>query len=217
MDFATARRNMVDCQLRPNRVTEPRLIEAMSTIPRERFVPKQRQAIAYIDEDVEIAPGRYLMEPVSAARIVDAAAIEPEDSILVVPAGTGYLAAVAGRLGGAAFALESDPELVQRMSEVFTDLALDNTVIVTGEHAAGWPKESPYDVILIDGSVPEVPQTLFDQLAEGGRLVTVLGGTDRVGRIALYGKRNGVVSHREMYDAMVQPAPGFEKEPGFVF
>ncbi len=217
MDFAVARRNMVECQLRPNNVTDPRLVEAMGSLPRERFVPKQRQAIAYIDEDIEIAPGRFLMEPVTAGRLVESAAIEDEDSVLVIAPGTGYLAAVAGRMGGCAFALERDGDLSRRMSELFTDLALDNTVIVEGEHTAGWPKESPYDVILIDGSVPEVPQALFDQLAEGGRLVTVIGAPSQVGRVTLYGKRNGAVSHRPLYDAMVQPAPGFEKEPGFVF
>jgi protein-L-isoaspartate(D-aspartate) O-methyltransferase len=217
MDFAVARRNMVACQIRPNRVTDERVLAAMGDLPRERFVPKARQTIAYIDEDIEIAPGRFLMEPVTAARLVDTAAIGEDDNALVIAPATGYLAAVAGRLAGSVFALEQDGELAQRMSALVTDMALDNIVIVEGPHRDGWSKESPYDVVLIDGCVPEVPDALCDQLAEGGRLVAVIGEPGKVGRLTLYGKRNGVVSHRTLADAMVQPAPGFERAAGFVF
>lgn len=217
MDFAIARRNMVACQLRPNNVTDERVLDAMGSLPRERFVPKGRQTIAYIDEDVEIAPGRFLMEPVAAGRLIDTAAIGEEDNVLVVAPGTGYIAAVAGRLGGSVFALERDQELSARMNTLITDMALDNVVIVEGAHADGWAKEAPYDAVLIDGCLPEVPAALTDQLAEGGRLVAVIGQPGQVGRLTLFGKRNGVVSHRVLKDAMVQPAPGFEREAGFVF
>ncbi|MEQ8604135.1 MAG: protein-L-isoaspartate O-methyltransferase [Marivibrio sp.] len=217
MDFSVARRNMVACQLRPNEVSDPRLLAAMGELQRERFTPKNRQAISYIDEDVEIAPGRYLMEPVTAGRLFEAAAVGPEDNVLVVGPGTGYLAAVAGRLAGSVFALEQDGELRQRMSQLITDMALDNVVIVGGPHRDGWAKESPYDVILVDGSVPEAPPVLLDQLAEGGRLTAVIGAPGEVGRLTLCGKRNGVVSSRALYDAMVKPAAGFERAAGFVF
>lgn len=217
MDFTVARRNMVACQLRPNEVQDPRLLAAMGDLPRERFTPKNRQAVAYIDEDVEIAPGRYLMEPVTAGRMLEAAAIESEDNVLVIGPATGYLAAVAGRLAGSVFALEQDAELAKRMSQLITDMALDNVVIVEGPHRDGWAKESPYDVILVDGSVPETPSALCEQLAEGGRLVAVIGAPGEVGRLTLCGKRNGVTASRALYDAMVKPAPGFEREPGFVF
>jgi len=217
MDFSVARRNMVACQLRPNEVSDPRLLAAMGDLPRERFTPKNRQAIAYIDEDVEIAPGRYLMEPVTAGRLLEAAAVGPEDNVLVVAPGAGYLAAVAGRLAGSVFALEQDGDLRQRMSRLITDMALDNVIIVGGPHSDGWAKESPYDVILVDGSVPAPPQTLLDQLAEGGRLTAVIGAPGEVGRLTLCGKRNGVVSQRALYDAMVKPAAGFERAAGFVF
>ncbi|MBP5855659.1 protein-L-isoaspartate O-methyltransferase [Marivibrio halodurans] len=217
MDFTIARRNMVACQIRPNNVTDERVLDAMGTLPRERFVPKGRQTIAYIDEDVEIAPGRFLMEPVTAGRLIDAAAIGAADNVLVIAPGTGYIAAVAGRLGGSVFALEQDSDLSRRMNTLITDMALDNVVIVEGPHAEGWPKEAPYDVILVDGCLPEVPEALTDQLEEGGRLVAVIGRPGQVGRLTLFGKRNGVVSHRILRDAMVQPAPGFEREVGFVF
>ena len=177
MDFTIARRNMVACQIRPNNVTDARVLDAMGMLPRERFVPKGRQTIAYIDEDVEIAPGRFLMEPVTAGRLIDSAAIGATDNVLVIAPGTGYVAAVAGRLGGSIFALEQDSDLAQRMNTLITDMALDNVVIVEGPHAEGWAKEAPYDVILIDGCLPEVPETLTEQLDEGGRLVAVIGTT----------------------------------------
>jgi protein-L-isoaspartate(D-aspartate) O-methyltransferase len=217
MDFTVARRNMVACQVRPSQVTDPRILAAMGELARERFVPKPKQTIAYIDEDVEIAPGRFLMEPTTAARLASAADIEPTDNVLVIAPATGYLASLAGRLGGSVFALEQDAELAKRMSTLVTDMALDNTVIVEGPHQDGWAKESPYDVILVDGCIPEVPDAILDQLAEGGRMVCVIGEPGKVGRMTLFGKRNGNVSHRILSDAMVQPVPGFEQAPRFVF
>ncbi|MCR9219799.1 MAG: protein-L-isoaspartate O-methyltransferase [Alphaproteobacteria bacterium] len=217
MDFEIARRNMVASQLRPNEVTDAGVLAAMGALPRERFLPKPRQPMAYIDEDLEIAPGRYLMEPVTAARLVQAAGVGAGDNCLVVGPGTGYLAAVVGRLAASVFALEQDADLAARMSALITDMALDNVVIVEGPHAAGWPKESPYDVIVIDGAAPEIPAALGEQLEEGGRLAAVIGGPGQVGRLTLGVKHNGVLSHRALFDAMVQPAAGFEREAGFVF
>ena len=217
MDFATARRNMVESQLRTTRVTDRRVLDAFGRIPREVFVPKARRSLAYVDEDLSLDNGRWLMEPVPLGRMIQEAAVGPGDNVLVVGAATGYAAAVLGDLANAVFALESDATLAKQAADTTTELALDNVVVVEGPLSAGWPKEGPYDVILIDGSVEEVPQTLLDQLGDHGRLIAVVVGDDGVGRATLYGKRAGVVSHRVLFDANIQPLPGFERPKSFVF
>lgn len=217
MDFTTARQNMVECQLRTNKITDPRLLDAFMQVPREAFVPKNRQAMAYVDEDLAVGSGRYLMEPMIIARLLQSAMIAPDDNVLVVGAAPGYGAAVAGKLAASVFALESDSDFADAMSGTLTSLAIDNVVPVIGNHGEGYPAQAPYDVIILNGSVPDVTQALLDQVTEGGRLLAILQGKDGIGRGALYGKRNGIVSRRFLFDANVQPLPGFETPAKFVF
>ena len=139
MDYATARQHMVDGQVRTNRVTDDRLIEAIRTLPRELFVPERARARAYLDDDVEIAPGRYLMEPMVTARLIQAAEAKPDDMALVVGGGTGYAAALLARLAHTVVALESEPALAQRASAVFGELAIDNAVVFEAPLNAGCP------------------------------------------------------------------------------
>lgn len=216
MDYAIARQHMVDSQIRTNRVTDERLIEAIRSLPRERFLPERARARAYLDDDVEIAPGRYLMEPMVTARLVQAAEAQPEDMVLVVGAGTGYAAALLARLAHTVVALESDAALAQRASAVFAELSIDNAVVVEGALNAGYAKHGPYGVLYLDGAVEQVPSALTAQLADGGRMVGVL--LDRgVGRATLWMKAGGAVSHRVLFDANVAPLPGFAAPTRFVF
>jgi protein-L-isoaspartate(D-aspartate) O-methyltransferase len=216
MDYAIARQHMVDSQVRTNKVTDERLIEAIRTLPRERFVPDRARARAYIDDDVEIAPGRYLMEPMVTARLIQAAEAKADDMALVVGAGTGYAAALLARLAHTVVALESEPALAQRASAVFGELAIDNAVVVEGALNAGCARHAPYNVIYLDGAVEQVPAALTGQLAEGGRMVGVL--LDRgVGRATLWIKTGTAVSHRVLFDANVAPLPGFAAPARFVF
>lgn len=217
MDFETARRNMVESQLRTNRVTDPRLLSAFASVPREIFVPKGRQQIAYIDEDLPIGGDRYLMEPMVLARMLQEAWISDSDNVLVVGAAPGYGAAIAGRVAGSVFALESDGALASAMASTLTGLAIDNVVVVEGAHAEGFAKEGPYDVILLNGAVPRVPDALSEQLNEGGRLLSVVEDQDGLGRCTLGVKRRGVTSSRVLFDANVRRLPGFEVQSGFVF
>jgi protein-L-isoaspartate(D-aspartate) O-methyltransferase len=208
MDYATARQHMVDSQVRTNKVTDERLIEAIRSLPRERFVPERARARAYLDDDVEIAPGRYLMEPMVTARLIQAAEAKPDDMALVVGAGTGYAAALLARLANTVVALESDPALAQRASAAFAELAIDNAVVFDGPLTAGCAKHAPYNVIYLDGSVEQVPAALTGQLADGGRMVGVL--LERgVGRASLWMKSGNLVSYRILFDANVAPLPGF--------
>ncbi|RED51021.1 protein-L-isoaspartate O-methyltransferase family protein [Aestuariispira insulae] len=217
MDFAVARRNMVECQLRTNKVTDERLLSAVSELPREAFVPSSKNSLAYIDEDLEVSKGRYLMEPMAMARLIQAVQISENDSVLVIGAATGYMSAVAGKLGGPVFALESQEDLAADASRALTDLALDNVVVVDGVLNAGCPAHAPFDVILFQGAVEEIPTAILDQLNEGGRMGAVIGTEGSVGRASLFWKQNGVVSDRVLFDANIKNLPGFEKPKGFEF
>lgn len=217
VDFAVLRQNMVKAQLRTNEVTEPRLLEAMEEIPREIFVPERSQAVAYVDEDIEIGLGRYLMEPMVLARLLQAAEVTPRNAALDIGCATGYSSAVLARLAGAVVAVESEPELAARADELLTGLGADNVAVVRGALEAGYAKQAPYDVILLGGAVPELPQTIIDQLAEGGRLLAVMRAPGEVGRATLTMRRRGAVSSRTLFDAAVPPLPGFERRPRFVF
>ena len=217
-EFAAVRHNMVECQLRTNKVTDWRLIEAMDDVPRERFVPKRLSSVAYIDEDLMVAPGRYLMEPLVLARLLQAATITDQDVALDVGCGTGYSSAVLGRLAGTVVGLEPDVALAEQASETLSAIGADNVIIVSGSVVDGYSRQGPYDVILLNGGVPFMPQPLIDQLAEGGRMVAVVRGAGEVvGRATLWVKLRGEVSHRVEFDAAIPPLPGIEAEAAFEF
>ena len=174
IDHAVARHNMVSGQIRTNRVTDERLIEAMEEIPRELFVPRAKRGVAYVDEDVEIASGRYLMEPMVLARLVQEAEITASDVVLDVGCGTGYASAVMARLAGTVIALDVDDTLAAEAEQALSAVGADNALVVTGPLADGFAEQAPYDVILVGGAVDHLPQALADQLAEGGRIVGVV-------------------------------------------
>jgi len=217
MDFAVARRNMVESQVRTNKVTDQRVLDRMGSLPRELFVPKSRRTLAYMDECLQIGEGRYLMEPCALARLLQGAALQESDVALVIGCGTGYSAALMAGMAATVFGIDSDPELVAEAGTILSELAIDNVVIEARQHRDGWAEQGPYDVILIDGEVPEVPQSILDQLGEGGRLLAIVREDVAVARAMLYGKRFGSVSHCVLFDAKVGPCPGFEQKTGFVF
>ena len=216
-DYATARLNMVENQIRTNRVTDERLLAAITEVPRERFVPKRLQGNAYVDQDLALGDGRYLMEPVVFARLLQAAAIGPGDVVLDIGCGTGYSAAVLGKLAGTVVALESDAALAKQAIEVLTELDVDNAAVVEGPLDEGYPRQAPYDVIVLGGSVDAVPDAITDQLSEGGRLVAVVNVAPSVGNIEVIHRLRGRLSRRQLFDAAVPVLPGFAVEHGFVF
>ncbi|MEQ9042496.1 MAG: protein-L-isoaspartate O-methyltransferase [Alphaproteobacteria bacterium] len=216
-NFAVARRNMVDCQLRPNEVTDAKLVAAMLDVPRERFVPVSLQGVAYIDEDLALGNGRYLMEPMVFARLMQLAEIGPEDVVLDIGCGTGYSAAVIGRLAGTVVALESDAALAATATELLGELACDNVAVIEGDLTAGCRGQGPFDVIFIEGAVAEVPKAITDQLKEGGRLVTVMAKTPQVGRGVVMVRCGDAVGCRTVFDAATPYLPGFAVKEEFVF
>ena len=219
-DMAEARKHMVDGQLRPNRVVDPRLLAAMGEIPRERFLPPHLAARAYVDEDVRLPGGRALMEPMVVARLLQLLAIRPGDRVLVVGAGTGYAAAVAAQCGAEVVALEEDAALVAAALRALAGLIAPAALrLVEGPITEGDVAGAPYDAILIEGEVPEVPPSIIGQLAEGGRLATVLAANARgVSSRAVLGRRvGGAFSLSDAFDCATLPLPAFRRAPGFVF
>lgn len=216
VDFSQARTMMVDTQVRPNDVTKYPVIEAMLTVPREAFVPDARQAVAYVGENVPLAQDRWLLEPRSFGKMLDGLNIQPTELVLIVGAGLGYDAAVVARLAQAVVALESHPEMAAQAEATLAEQGVDNVAVVTGELAAGYPGQAPYDVILIAGGVEEVPQALADQLAEGGRIGAIFAegnlGVARIGH-----KIDGEINWRFAFNGSAPVLPGFNRRKGFVF
>lgn len=207
---------MIDGQIRPSEVTDSGVIAAFEAIPREEFVPASLQGVAYVDEDIAVADGRYLMAPMVLARLVQAAAIEADDNILDVGCTSGYASAVLSHLGGSVTALEEDEKLAAQATTLLKTLGRAGVTVVRGSLAAGHKARAPYDVILVDGSFDELPAELERQLAEGGRLVGIRNVAG-VGKAVLYVKTGGVMGCRELFDAAVPPLPGLQKPAGFQF
>ena len=217
MDYAAARANRVGSQLRTNKVTNLGLLEAFETVPRELFVPADRRGVAYVDEDLAIAQGRYLMEPMVLARLLQEAAIEPGDIVLDIGCGSGYSSAILAKLAATVVAVESDQRLAEEANRRLSDQGNDNVVVVEAALDEGYPKQAPYNVILIGGSVADLPQAICDQLSDGGRLVTVVRDRPGLGRASLMQRTGDVVSSRVLFDAATPYLPGFTREAGFAF
>lgn len=216
--FERARENMVEGQLRPNRVTEPALLEALRAVPREKFVPRHLQGFAYVDEDVPLGNGRFLREPVIVSRLIQEADIQKTDVVLDIGCNTGYTTALMGYLAGTVVGLESDAGLAQEADKVLHDLDICNAVVVLQKKLAeGYAEQGPYNVIVINGSVPEVPEAIKAQLAEGGRLVTVLSKTGSMGSAVIMTRQGGNVSTRVLFDAATPTLAGFEPKKAFSF
>ena len=215
--FDAARMHMIESQIRPNKVTDERLLEALGWIPRELFVPEPLRPVAYIDEDLAIGRGRYLMEPMVAARLIQAAAVQSTDMALVVGAGTGYEAAVISRLARAVVALEEDEDLARLARAALIEESIASVSVVEGPLGLGYRQRAPYDVILFGGAVAELPSEVVGQLAEGGRLLAVLKpeGT-AIGRAILATRTGSAVARRVIFDAAISFLPGLEPKPAFV-
>lgn len=217
MDFATARRKMVDNQVRPNEVTDLRLVAAMLDIPRERFVPAEQAATAYMDANVALdVSGRVLLEPMVVGRLIQTADVKDTDHVLDVACASGYSSAILSRLAGSVVALEEDPNLADQAARNLKELGVANAKIVSGPLDAGWSVEAPYDLVLVNGAVEYVPESLLAQVKEGGRLLAIVGGAP-VGEAMIYRNAAGDISSRPVFDATAPVLPGFAKPKAFVF
>jgi protein-L-isoaspartate(D-aspartate) O-methyltransferase len=215
-DYALARANMVENQLRPNRIDDTRVLEAMGEIPREAFVPKALRGCAYGDEDLALEQGRFLIEPLALAKLLQAAEPRPENVALVVGDLTGYAAAVLSRLVATVFLLVPDETSTGAIEALLSELGCENVVLQTGSAEAGYPAQAPFDLVLLVGSVPALPPALMDQLADQGRLAAVVEH-GRSGKVTIVHKVNGAIGRLTPFDAQVHRLPGLRIETGFKF
>lgn len=219
-DSAGARAIMVDSQLRTNDVTDRAVLAAMATTPREAFVPAAKRALAYLDKDIELnaaeAGGRVLMKPMVAGKLIQLAAIGPQDVVLDIGCGTGYSAAILSRIAGSVVALEADADLAAEASERLVAIEASNAAVVNGPHEAGLAKEGPYDAIVIEGAVDEVPEAILAQLKDGGRLVAIVGRGNSA-KALCYTRSGDNFGVRMGFNASAPILPGFARAPGFVF
>ena len=218
--FSIARQKMVDGQVRPSDVTDLRIIDAMLAVPREAFVPQSRQALSYLDIDLDVSEGgserRFLIKPVVTAKMLQAAEIKDIDNVLVVGCATGYAAAVVAKLAGQVTATESDSALAARAKDVLAQLGIGNVTVRTADPSEGDAANAPYDVIVLNGATEVTPDRLYRQLKDGGRLVGVFAMTQP--------QRAMIVTHshadfgtRALFDAAVPVLPGLGRVPAFVF
>lgn len=213
-DFVSARRHMVDGQIRTTDVTDLRVISAMLEVPRERFVPPASAAIAYLDLDVPVGAYRRLLRPMVLAKLLQAAELEATDRVLDVGCATGYTAAVLARIAGQVVALEQDAGLAKAAGDALS--SQPNVDLVGGALAEGWPQGAPYDVVVLEGATEVMPDALCQQLKDGGRLVCVLGSGPG-SKAMLYRRSGAEVGGRPIFDASAALLPGFAKTPVFAF
>ena len=218
IDFARARRTMVDTQIRVNDVTDVRIVDALASVPREAYVPATRRDLAYIDDDVLVSEGtaapRYILEPMALAKMIQAAAIEPGETVLDVGTATGYSAAVLAQIAPQVVAVEEDAVLAGLARVNLAGLA--NVDLVEGPLTAGAAAKGPFNVILLQGAVDVVPAALTAQLSEGGRLVAVVG-RGRSAKCLVHTRLGGEVSVRQVFDAAIPALPGFAAVQSFTF
>lgn len=215
-DYWPAREAMVDCQVRPSDVTRHSIIQAMLAVPRENYVPASQRPVAYAEQDVPLVKGRSLLAPRTFAKMLDTAEISPEDSVLDIGCGYGYSSAVIAQLCRGVIAIESDETMFTAAEASLINAAVDNAVVLNGPLEAGMAAEGPYDVIVIEGAISAEPKALYDQLAEGGRLIAIWSGKG-IGQVKMSVRSGDDIATRWIFDAAAPVLPGFEAKPSFAF
>ena len=217
--FSTARQNMVDCQVRPSDVTDNRIIDAMLEVPREVFVPQNQRPLAYLDLDLDVSEAgakRFLIKAAVLARMLQAAEIKATDKVLVAGCATGYAAAVVAQFAGEVTATESDSALAAKAKAALGEIGLGRVTVATAAAADGHAENAPYDVIVLNGATEIVPEGLYRQLREGGRLVGVFA-TAQPPRAMIVTHSHEDYGYRALFDAVAPVLPGLERRPAFVF
>jgi protein-L-isoaspartate(D-aspartate) O-methyltransferase len=216
-NFAAQRTHMVQSQLLPNAVTDPRLLAAMGAVPREVFVPEPLRGVAYADRPIPVAASRMLLDPMTLARLIQLAEIAESERALLIGVATGYSAAVVARLVREVVAIEENADLAATAREALASLGVVNASVRAGQHAQGLPASGPYDAIVIEGRVPAVSDARTAQLAERGRLAAIIG-ENATAKATVFLRSDGTIGSRAVHDAPAPPLPGFAAlESAFVF
>ena len=218
MSLSAARRKMVDCQIRPTKVTDERVLKAFATVPRELFVSKSQRSIAYVDEDLPLPGGRWLIEPMVLARLAQALDVRMSDHVLVVGGATGYGTAILAQLAGSVICIETRAQLVEKSQETLVSIGSDNAAVIKSRLSDGYSKEGPYERILVEGAVAHMPEKLLEQLTPKGKLVAVWRQADApVGVASLWCRAGNGFARTPLFDAQTPVLEEFRAKQEFVF
>ena len=218
MNYELARKNMVENQIRANKVTDTKIIDAFSNVEREIFVPESYREISYNDEDIRLSRNRFMMKPMILARLFQSLSLKGNENILHIGSNSGYASAILSQLCHAVISIESDKKLYEKSINIFSEIGFDNVVPLHGSMEVGVPKESPFDVIFIEGALEEKPKALFDQLNNNGKLVVVLKPSNvNIGKANLFFKLNNKIGNEILFDAQVTKLSIFKSKTKFNF
>lgn len=217
IDFETARRKMVDQQVRPWEVLDQRVIDAIAATPREAYLPHVSRSIAYVDMNIPIGYGQVMLAPKVQARLVQALELNRKDKVLEIGTGTGYMTALLAQLAQHVHSVEILPELAQQAEENLTANHINNVTIEVGDAVRGWAKHAPYDAIVVTGSLPLLPETIKQQLAANGRLVVVVGQAPTMETLRLTRLASGEFDRESLFDTVVPALINAPEPPKFVF
>lgn len=217
MDFATSRQNMIDSQLRPNRIHVPELVAQFNRVPREAFVDTGSTNLAYADADLPMGENRVMFKPLIAAQLIQALDLTEDDTLLVVAGGTGYSACVAAPLVSRVVMVEEDGYLLDIANRNILDLHLHNVELKRGKPEKGCKESGPYTKILIDAAVEEIPMDIIEQLKEGGKLATVLSTEKELMDVTIFTKIGKTMFADEIFETRAEVLKNFARQERFVF
>ena len=218
MDFKIARKNMVENQIRANKVTSLNIINAFLDVPREKFVPDALQEISYVDEDIQLSRNRFMMKPMILARLFQSLNLKGNENILHVGSNSGYGSAILSRMCSSVISLESDKKLFETSIHTFSNMGFDNVVPLHGSMENGVEKEAPFDIIFIEGSIEIEPKSLFGQLNENGKLIAIIRPANiKIGKAKLFFKISNEIGLENLFDAQVSKLSIFKSKTKFSF
>ena len=218
MDFKLARKNMVENQIRANKVTSLNVINAFLDVPREKFVPDALQEISYVDEDIQLSRNRFMMKPMILARLFQSLNLKGNENILHVGSNSGYGSAILSRMCSSVISLESDKKLFETSIYTFSNMGFDNVVPLHGSMENGVEKEAPFDIIFIEGSIETEPKSLFGQLNENGKLIAIIRPENiKIGKAKLFFKISNEIGVENLFDAQVSKLSIFKSKTKFSF
>ena len=218
MDFKIARKNMVENQIRANKVTSLNVINAFLDVPREKFVPDALQEISYVDEDIQLSRNRFMMKPMILARLFQSLNLKGNENILHVGSNSGYGSAILSRMCSSVISLESDKKLFETSIHTFSNMGFDNVVPLHGSMENGVEKEAPFDIIFIEGSIETEPKSLFAQLNENGKLIAIIRPANiKIGKAKLFFKISNEIGLENLFDAQVSKLSIFKSKTKFSF
>ena len=218
MDFKIARKNMVENQIRANKVTSLNVINAFLDVPREKFVPDALQEISYVDEDIQLSRNRFMMKPMILARLFQSLNLKGNGNILHVGSNSGYGSAILSKMCSSVISLESDKKLFETSIHTFSNMGFDNVVPLHGSMENGVEKEAPFDIIFIEGSIETEPKSLFSQLNENGKLIAIIRPANiKIGKAKLFFKISNEIGLENLFDAQVSKLSIFKSKTKFSF